>query len=125
MEGKSDESRSHESGVALENTYVFCYGSNHPEQLSRRLGAKIDDLVSRSISCTLPGFKRVYTGAARTWAGGSVANIVSHPESEVLGYAVRMTANEIKQLDVYEGYPHWYTRIPVQLKPQGASKEKL
>ncbi len=96
MEGKSDESSSHESGIVLENTYVFCYGSNHPEQLSRRLGAKIDDLVSRSISCTLPGFKRVYTGAARSWAGGSVANVVRHQESHVVGYAVRMTPNEIK-----------------------------
>ena len=70
-------------------------------------------MISRSISCTLPGFKRVYAGAARTWAGGSVANIVRHPESEVLGYAVRMTADEISKLDVFEGFPHWYNRIPV------------
>ena len=59
----------------------------------------------------MPGFKRVYAGAARTWAGGSVANIVSHAESEVIGYAVKMTADEIAKLDVFEGYPHWYTRI--------------
>ena len=93
MEGISDEMI-----LGLEkgsHTYVFCYGSNHPEQLSRRIGAKIENIVQRSISCTLPGFKRVYAGAARTWAGGSVANIINHPESEVMAYAVLLSAEEI------------------------------
>ena len=86
MEGSSDEMTLGIKEGSL--TYVFCYGSNHPEQLSRRIGANIDDIVQRSISCTLPGFKRVYAGAARSWAGGSVANIIRHPDSEVMAYAV-------------------------------------
>ncbi len=113
MEQSTDEMKLKGTDYLKDLTYVFCYGSNHPEQLSRRLGAKIDDIISRSISCTLPGFKRVYTGAARTWAGGSVANIVRHEESEVIGYAVKMSAEEIGKLDVFEGYPLWYNRIEV------------
>ena len=78
-----------------EGVYVFCYGSNHPEQLSRRLESSIKDILSRSISCTLPGFKRVYTGKSRTWEGKSVANIVRCLDHEAQGYAVMMSSEEI------------------------------
>ena len=53
----------------------------------------------------------MFTGAARSWAGGSVANIVRQQEQHVQGYAVGMRPEEIEKLDVFEGYPHWYTRI--------------
>ena len=97
------------------NTYVFCYGSNHPEQLSRRLETTIDSIMSRAISCKVKGFKRVYVGVSRNWGGNSVANIITDPESYVLGYAVSMTPEEILKLDVFEGYPTWYDRIKVEL----------
>ena len=97
------------------NTYVFCYGSNHPEQLSRRLETTIDSIMSRAISCKVKGFKRVYVGVSRNWGGNSVANIIRDPESYVLGYAVSMTPEEISKLDVFEGYPTWYDRIKVEL----------
>ena len=59
-------------------------------------------------------FKRVYVGRSRTW-GGSVANIVRHADSEVIGYAVNLTSEEVAKLDVFEGFPDWYNRIPVDL----------
>lgn len=99
-----------------ETTYVFCYGSNHPEQVSRRIGITIEDILSRSIACSLPGYKRVYIGVSRTWQGKSVANIMEHENSEVIGYAFKATSEEISKLDTFEGYPTWYTRIPIKLK---------
>ena len=44
-----------------------------------------------------------------------MANIVKHLDSHVIGYAVHMTPDEIAKLDVFEGYPDWYNRIPVDL----------
>ena len=62
----------------------------------------------------LKEYKRVYVGKSRTW-GGSVANVVKHVDSHVVGYCVNLTQDEIAKLDVFEGYPNWYNRIPVDL----------
>ena len=98
------------------NKYVFCYGSNHPEQLSKRLETTIESIMSRAISCKVKSFKRVYVGVSRNWGGNSVANIIrEQPDSFVVGYAVSMTPEEISKLDVFEGFPTWYNRIPVEL----------
>ena len=95
--------------------YVFCYGSNHPEQLSRRIGVPIADLLKNAVACFLEGWKRVYVGVSRNWGGRSVANIVRSPGSRVEGYAVLLSPEGIAKLDVFEGYPTWYIRTDVEL----------
>ncbi|TNV75556.1 hypothetical protein FGO68_gene14365 [Halteria grandinella] len=102
---------------------VFCYGSNHPEQLFRRLNVPILDLLSRSFSCSLPEWKRVYCGVSRNWGGNSVANVVRSSGEEAIGYAVTLKKDEIKKLDEFEGYPTWYTRTEVKLKVIGESSK--
>ncbi len=39
-----------------ELTYVFSFGSNHPVQLSERIGTTVEDLLNRSVACTLQGY---------------------------------------------------------------------
>ncbi len=73
--------------------------------------------MARAVSCKLKSFKRVYVGVSRNWGGNSVANIIRCEDegSFVVGYAVKMTLEEISKLDVFEGYPTWYNRIQVEL----------
>jgi hypothetical protein len=53
------------------DTYIniFSYGSNHPKQLSERLGTPLESIMERAFSCTLYGWDRVYEGKAKTWGG--------------------------------------------------------
>lgn len=68
------------------------------------------------MSCGLPGYGRVFTGNSNTWGNASIANIITHAKSEVEGYAVMLTADEVTILDSKIGYPKMYDRVTVQLK---------
>ncbi|CDW79212.1 UNKNOWN [Stylonychia lemnae] len=94
--------------------YVFCYGSNNPHQLSERLTTTIPDIMERSISCTLQNYQRVFAYRSRKW-NGSVASVVPVDGAECQGYAVLLSPEEIKRLDVFESYPIMYDRVTVQL----------
>ena len=96
-------------------TYIFCYGSNHPEQLSRRIEVAQDDLMSRAVSCTLQGWERGYGGLSKTWGGKSPCTVVQSEGSFVEGYAVKLTPEEVAKLDVFENYPKSYDRVKVRL----------
>jgi hypothetical protein len=59
------------------------------------LQTTVKDILSRSISAGLPKYGRVFVGKIKSWQDKSVANIIPHAKSEVEGYAVRLTLNEI------------------------------
>lgn len=80
------------------------------------LQTSVKDFLSRSISCGLPGWGRVFVGISPNWGNASFANIIEHPKSEVEGYAVRLTAEEIAKLDTSIGYPKMYDRKRVNMK---------
>eukprot|EP00347_Sterkiella_histriomuscorum_P006866 403351137 len=103
--------------------WVFCYGSNHPEQLSRRIETTIPDILSRSVSCTLLNYTRVYQAISRRWEG-SVASIVKLDGEECQGFAIKMTGEEILKIDVFESYPEWYLREPVELQMHGKDSQE-
>ena len=98
-----------------DKTYVFCFGSNGPRQLSDRVGTPLDNLLQRTIPVHLRGWKRGFCGYA--WEGTSAATIFETQGASdfVEGIAVAMTQREIESLDPYEGYPYVYDRLPVTL----------
>ncbi len=64
----------------------------------------------------MPKYGRVFVGKLKNWQDKSIANIIVHPKSEVEGYAVRLTPNEIIALDKCIGCPDFYKREKVELK---------
>jgi hypothetical protein len=52
-------------------------------------------------------------GVSSSWGNGSFANIIKHPKSEVEGYAVKLSPEEVKKLDAQIGVPKLYNRIKV------------
>lgn len=77
--------------------YLFSYGSNHPGQLSERIG-----YMPPSRAAYLSGFKRVFRGFSRNWGGG-VASLEKRAGATVFGYVSQVTSDDLKTLDRYEG----------------------
>jgi hypothetical protein len=85
--------------VPLSGIFIFCYGSNHPVSMSKLFGFSLEEYLSRCISCSAPGWGRVFVGISPSWGNASFANLLQHPKSEVEGYAVKLTPEEVKKLD--------------------------
>ena len=97
--------------------YVFCYGSDDPEQLCDRVGADYRDLISRTFPATATGWRRGFKGHSKGWGGCSTATIfeTGKQEDTVCGTVVRMTPEEVTSLDPFEGCPYKYCRKIVKL----------
>lgn len=85
--------------IKAPGTFIFCFGSNHPISFAKMMGQSVPDFLQRSLSCGLPGWGRVFVGMSPSWGNGSFANIIQHPKSEVEGYAVKLSPEEVKKLD--------------------------
>ena len=107
-------------------TYIFCFGSNGPKQLSERCRIPIDDLLTRTKPARLQGWKRGFCGTSRSWKNTSPATIFETGDEKnvVIGLAVAMTSDEIESLDPYEGYPYVYDRKKVTMKSTMGGKEE-
>lgn len=84
--------------------------------MAKMFGQTITDFLARCISCGLPGYGRVFTGNTPQWGNASIANIIQHAKSEVEGYAVKLTSEEVSKLDKSIGYPVLYNKLTVSLK---------
>jgi len=93
-------------------TYVwyFAYGSNlDPNQMKKRVGSFQEARKAR-----LPGFKLVFRGYSKKW-NGAVADIEPSEESIVYGVVYKITEQQLRKLDGFEGYPRVYQRRPVEV----------
>ena len=96
-------------------TAIFCYGSNHPVQIAERLGLELDYVLEHCVPCTLRGYKRAYEGVAPFWESKSAATVVKDENSKIDAFAFYMTPDHVRMMDVFEGYPSFYERVPVDL----------
>ena len=96
------------------NNYVFCYGSNHPAQLARRLKVPLVEVLERSKACTLYDYQRAFMGLSKKWVG-SVATLIPKEKGQVRGFAYLMTQEEEKRIDMFEAYPVKYDKVEVIL----------
>ena len=76
---------------------LFCYGSNHPEQLSQRLGRPV-----RGEPAYLAGWGRTFRGHSARW-GGAVANVEPDLARTVYGYVTPVREADLATLDLAEG----------------------
>ena len=100
---------------------LLSYGSNHPEQLTERIGPP------KSIAAAVAlGHKRVFRGYSRGWKGG-VASLAPSKTRPAYGYVADVTEAQLREMDLYEGvsagvYERRKIKV-VRVGPDGKSKE--
>lgn len=82
--------------------YLFSYGSNHVEQLGRRVGRASSAFVMSP--AYLENYARIFAGNSRHWGGG-VASVHPAKGKRVYGTVVEISTTELERLDAFEvGY---------------------
>jgi len=71
----------------------------------------------------LRGFKLVFNAYSKSWRGG-VANLVEDESSRVHGVAYRITSEQLKKLDRFEGLPSRAARISVEISVEDIGEVK-
>lgn len=75
----------------------FAYGSNHPEQMKKRIGR-----LPKFYPAYLENYQRKFRGYSHNWNGG-VATVDYVKNKFVFGLAYEVTNDELDLLDQYEG----------------------
>ena len=79
--------------------------------------------MSRTLPAVAKGWLRGFKATASTWGGKSTATIweTGKEEDTVCGTVVKMTLDEVEELDPYEAYPFKYNREHLTLTAYKAS----
>jgi len=85
----------------------FGYGSNLDVQQMHRRCAEVVRLAAPGC---LRGYTLAFNAYSSSWGGG-VADVVRAPQQEVWGLVYDVSRGGLERLDIYEGYPHLYTRF--------------
>jgi gamma-glutamylcyclotransferase (GGCT)/AIG2-like uncharacterized protein YtfP len=85
----------------------FAYGSNLDIQQMQQRCAEAVPIVAPGC---LQGYTLAFNKYASSWGGG-VADVVVAAGREVWGLVYDVSLDGLQRLDVYEGYPHMYTRF--------------
>jgi len=85
----------------------FAYGSNLDVPQMQHRCAEAVRLVTPGC---LRGYALAFNEYSSSWGGG-VADVVVAPQQEVWGLVYDVSLAGLERLDVYEGYPHLYTRF--------------
>src|SRR5712692_5319623 len=85
----------------------LAYGSNLDVQQMPHRRAEAVRLVAPG---RLRGYALAFNAYSPSWGGG-VADVVVAPQQEVWGLVYDVSLVGLERLDVYEGYPHLYTRF--------------
>lgn len=85
----------------MNNSYhrVFSYGSNHINQLKKRVQRESDIEFN---SAYLNNYTRIFAGFSKRWNGG-VASVYPSAGNRVYGSVFYLTMDEIEKLDQFEG----------------------
>ena len=79
--------------------YVFCYGSNSVEQLKKR----VNNNNLKAYKAYLEGYVRFFAGYSKKWDGGVCSIMKTENEYITKGSIVKLTEDELKKLDKFEG----------------------
>lgn len=92
--------------------YLFCYGSNDPQQLGERLNRRSIE----GVGAWAEGYGRVFRGYSQRWGGG-VASIEKDPRRNVYGWVAKVTPSELTTLDRFEGVASGnYKRVNIKVE---------
>ena len=98
-------------------TVYFAFGSNLHEPQMR---ARCPDCEVLG-PATVAGYRLAFRGESKRWDAGGVATILPSPKGEVQGLLYRLSPGDLASLNGYEGYPHVYTHLPVDVQPHGGA----
>lgn len=91
------------------NTLIFAYGSNmNDRQMSFRCPG-----AQRVCVAKLSDHRLVFAGRSPRWGGGGVASVEAARRASVVGVIWWLSPEDLERLDVFEGYPYVYDRVPV------------
>ncbi len=97
--------------------WYFSYGWSLDKSLMKRcIGSWID--ARRAI---LKGYELVFNAYSPSWKGG-VANLRESDTSRTYGVAYRITSEQLKRLDRFEGVPRRSARISVLIEVEGVGE---
>lgn len=100
-------------------TWLFCYGSNDPDQLASRIFRKDFEVAPAYVN----GYERVFRGFSRRWQGGT-ASLQQKPGARTFGYVASVTARDLAMLDQYEGVHHGiYRRDVIEVETPSAKRD--
>lgn len=96
--------------------YVFMYGSN---LLKSRLQARVQNWNGRYQRGILSGYELRFN--KRSQLQVVAANVMPRSTHQVWGILVELDADDLEQMDIYEGYPNHYNRVqlPIRLEDTG------
>lgn len=123
--------------IPKDHVLLFCYGSNSPEQLKKRLkkapswceydvsGEGIDVNLARPAYA--PDTRLVFRGRSRTWGGSGVASL-ENDGAGALGYVIPVHKEDLDVLDCYEGvnsgnYRRVLLLVTMRIKKLGRGKK--
>jgi len=90
--------------------WYFAYGANLDlNEIKKRIGP-----VKTILRAQLPGYRLTFRGYSRRW-DGAIADIEKAEGSIVYGVLYKISIEQLKKLDKYEGYPHKYIRKQVNV----------
>lgn len=95
----------------------FAFGSNlHTPQMAARCP---DSAVLQPAMLT--GYRLAFRGLSRRWEGG-VATIIAQPGARVPGLLYHLSPADVEALNGFEGFPHVYGHLPVQVTAQDGTR---
>lgn len=93
----------------MADVWYFAYGSNMSrQQVKQRAGQPKEEKIAR-----LEGYELNFEKIAR--GGSGTGNIVVAPEKTLWGVLYRLTEQQLKTLDRFEGVPEHYRRSEVNV----------
>ena len=94
------------------NIWIFCYGSNGPKQICKRIGTPYDQIIDKMVPVKLYGYQRHFQNDYNKPCNDSAATLYSTSDNAdmVEGIAVNFTEAEVLAMDPFEGVPEWYVR---------------
>lgn len=99
--------------------WYFAYGWSMDKSLMRRCIRNWMD----SRRAGLSGFRLVFDVYSASWKGG-VANLEEDESSKVYGVAYKISLEQLKELDRFEGVPQRAMRRSIEIEVEGIGKVK-
>lgn len=94
----------------MTHIWYFAYGSNlDPKQMESRVGPFQEALKAR-----LPRFRLIFRGYSKMW-NGATADIEPCGKKIVYGVVYKISKQQLRKLDKFEGFPNVYKRTWVKV----------
>ena len=103
----------------MAEVWYFAYGWSMNKSLMKRCIKNWTD----SRRAELRGFRLVFDAYSTSWKGG-VANLEEDESSKVYGVAYKISPEQLKELDKFEGVPQRAMRRSIEVDVEGVGRVK-